>query len=491
MELKHYDASEMLALMNKLIEVDLWKYVSKEIKLTIPFFSEFLLIKMLENVENIFSKEPMILHLSSPVCVIGDLHGNLLDLLTILKNFGLPPQNKYIFLGDLIDRGEFSIETVVYIYLLKIRYPNEIFIIRGNHEQSSVCARFGFKGEVRRKYNTNHVYQSFVSAFDQTPLAALIDSHILCIHGGIGPNSQTLKDIASVERPLHSLQENSPAYDILWSDPCDTAEEFLNSPRGFGWLFGPKHLAKFMRRNKISLIVRGHEVAMGGVYYGFEGKIVTVFSASNYCDMKNFGGILKIDANCQITAYNHQPYEHGILKTEAEYINVGPNNDTNSDTPSIPRPKIKPLHRKAASMVSDKPSRSTNVSVDFPESAAELAAQRPTRRKKIIPHPSKSVCSDSVAPIQQTPSQMDLIDHPIDYKQKPVKTKKRSKSVIKQKKKLKSPRRKSPPPMVSVDIASEIISAQIKDSPKPKRKKSKKLKKPKSPTKKVEESPFV
>lgn len=478
-----YDAEKMLSMMNKLLEVELWKYVNRDAKLTLPVFSEPLIIHMLDNIKDIFSKESIILHVQTPINVIGDLHGNLLDLLTILNNFGKPPHSRYLFLGDLIDRGEFSIDTIVYIYLLKICYPNDVFIIRGNHEHHSVCFRFGFRTEIRNRYGSNNLFPYFVRAFDQTPLCALIDSHILCLHGGIGPNSKTLKDIASVERPLHKFDETSPAYDLLWSDPCDTAETFMESPRGFGFLFGPNHLSRFLKRNKISLIIRGHEVAMSGIYYGFDGKIITVFSASNYCNMSNYGGILRLEQNNKILLYNHKPYDTQISRQDAEYKNVGPI-PTISESPPLPLPKVR---RKAYSATGDsiRSGIKANHVEDFPESAADLVSSlqvaKTPRRRPILPTPnaSKSVISDSV--VQQTPSVIDNIAEPIKYRQKPIKSLKRSKSVKGRKRRIKknSVRSSSPQPVASNEVADALISAQIKATPKKKkirtRKNAKKL----------------
>ena len=317
-----YDMHRMLERMYKLLDNEIWKYASREKKLVLPLFPEDALEQVIKKAGEIFKQQPTLLTIQSPVIIVGDLHGNLLDLLTILKNQGAPPWTKYLFLGDMVDRGQFSVETIIFIYLMQINFPDDVFIIRGNHEVKSMCKSFGFHEELMKKYNSENLFQTFIDTFDYTPFAALVDSSILCMHGGLGPKVQSLKSISTTKRPLRRISKKYASYDLLWSDPYEKATEYEKSPRGYGYLFGKKHVLEFEERNKIQIIVRGHEMATNGVNFNFDGRIVTVFSASNYCGLGNDAGVLQIDPGCHITAHTHPPFNNIIMADEAQYVKV-------------------------------------------------------------------------------------------------------------------------------------------------------------------------
>ncbi len=154
---------------------------------------------------NFFLEEPTVVRVASPVVIVGDLHGHVLDLIRILQYSGHPPKTKYLFLGDTIDRGEFSLETIILILLFKIVYPNDITLIRGNHEFSQLCNHSGFGEEVRATYYEPLALSNFFTVFSVIPLAAVIDDSTLCIHGGIGPDIHSLQDIEKISRPIFDL----------------------------------------------------------------------------------------------------------------------------------------------------------------------------------------------------------------------------------------------------------------------------------------------
>ena len=322
METSSFDPKKCLQLFKNLLDTQIWKYATKKEKLNLPVFSEEIVTQILQKTTEIFQNEESMLNVQSPVFVVGDLHGNLVDLLTILKSNGSPPWTRYVFLGDLIDRGEFSIETILFIYLMKICFPKDVFIIRGNHEISGVCIKFGFKREIAKKYTSKLLFKSFCRTFSFTPFAALIDSHILCIHGGIGPFVKSIKAIANVKRPITRLHTKQAPFDILWSDPNDNCVvDYEKSPRGYGHLFGKEHCIEFEKNNGLSLIIRGHEVATSGVNYGFDGRILTVFSASNYCQMANDGGVVEVLPGGHVKAHTHRAYPE-VLRAEDAFFYV-------------------------------------------------------------------------------------------------------------------------------------------------------------------------
>ena len=317
-----FNPVKMMELMYQLMDTEIWKYSNREEKLVLPFFQESAVERLIVEVGKIFKRQPTLLSIQSPVIVVGDLHGNLIDLLTILKNNGAPPWTKYLFLGDMVDRGQFSLETVVFIYLMVYNFPKDVFVIRGNHEVRAMCAQFGFKNELMQKYNSLDLFKTFTNTFDQTPFGALIDTRILCMHGGIGPHVKSLRSIAKTKRPLSKINKKYASYDLLWSDPFENAVEYENSPRGYGYLFGKKHIIEFEKRNNLSIIIRGHEMATNGVNFDFDGHIVTVFSASNYCNLGNDGGVLQIEPGCHVTAHTYRPSGRVLRADEVDYMTV-------------------------------------------------------------------------------------------------------------------------------------------------------------------------
>lgn len=204
-------------------------------------------------------------------------------------------KTRYLFLGDLVDRGEFSTEVLMIVFLLKISFPDDVYIIRGNHEFESMCATGGFQDEINSVFGTIEILKPVYSAFSYIPLAATINTTVLCVHGGIGPTIATLDRIAKVKRPiLECIHKTCQA--LTWSDPDDQIENFAESNRGIGFLFGINAFADFIHKSKLDLVVRGHECVMGGYMEHFEGKLITVFSASNYCGtVRNKSAVLAFE----------------------------------------------------------------------------------------------------------------------------------------------------------------------------------------------------
>lgn len=400
----YYDA--MLDIMYSLLNSHTWENEEGAIsRLELPFFPEQCITKLVVSVRKIFESEENLMHISSPITIVGDLHGNIIDFLKILKTHGAPPWTRYLFLGDLVDRGEFSVETITFIYLLKVKYPQDVFIIRGNHEVDAVCSKYGFKSEIIKKYNSEKLYQTFINTFNYTPMAALIDSRILCIHGGIGPSVKTMNDIANIKRPISMITKNTPAYDLLWSDPYEDAIIFERNPRGFGHLFGKKHLIDFELKNALSLVVRGHEVATNGIYYGYDGKLVTVFSSSDYCHLNNDSGVLKILESGATEVFTYKPLPKKICSSDVDFLgiteaelekhqihsdnvqNVKPQDDFNF---TVPNQYIKCLHAKmkaeklkqfienehSKASISLKSTHKKGNNMLFPNDAADLAPKR-------------------------------------------------------------------------------------------------------------------
>lgn len=360
-------------------DIDL--YARRKINLFFPKVSKDVIIELCHEVEYILQMEPSLIDTTSPCVIIGDIHGHVLDLYRILKYFGTPnekninnkfkvdgirfdkvlPENtKYIFLGDLIDRGEFSVETIIIVFLLKIIFPTNVYIIRGNHEFDYLAKQCGFYSQVSSSFNEynslsksqntfteklmtlkrdspgSEVYQAFLDAFSYLPFGVRIDGKMLCIHGGIGPKVFNTDSIASIVRPIKDFGVNDIVDSILWSDPkpddnksatqksnnviieASTFSEptveplnsvsnnyqqkefdrnlyFVPSNRGSGFLYGYSALDHFLKASNLDVLVRAHECVLEGCEEVFDGRLITVFSASNYCGfVRNFSAVLYV-----------------------------------------------------------------------------------------------------------------------------------------------------------------------------------------------------
>jgi protein phosphatase len=268
---------------------------SADAQVTLPIFRKEQFIRLFTRVQSIFHDEPTLLEVTSPCIIVGDIHGQLADLARILLSFGSPPDQSYVFLGDLVDRGEFSLECVAVIFLMKVIAPDAVSIVRGNHEFQGVCSGGGFLTEVVEEFGVSSPYQSALRAFAQIPLGAVIDGTTLCIHGGLSPGLESLQQIRRIERPINEYDQEI-IMGLVWSDPSSDLTGFARSTvRGVGYVYGEDVTENFLTRNHLARIVRGHECITAGIEEKFGGRVVTVFSASNYCGtVNNSGAILEI-----------------------------------------------------------------------------------------------------------------------------------------------------------------------------------------------------
>lgn len=227
-------------------------------------------------------KDGNVLQVQSPVTVCGDLHGQFFDLKEIFKIGGEIPETNYLFLGDLVDRGYYSVETFLLLLALKVRYPNRITIIRGNHESRQITQVYGFYDECLRKYGTATVWTYCTDVFDYLSIAAIIDGETFCVHGGLSPSIQCIDHIRALDR-IQEVPHDGPFCDLLWSDPEDDQTGWGMSPRGAGYLFGSDVVAQFNSTNGIDVVCRAHQLVMEGYKWHFDKTLLTVWSAPNYC----------------------------------------------------------------------------------------------------------------------------------------------------------------------------------------------------------------
>jgi len=242
-----------------------------------------LAIKLLcSKVKEILAKEPNMVIVHSPVTVVGDVHGQFFDLKELFKVGGPIPYTNYLFLGDYVDRGACSIETITLLLLLKLLYPSRITLLRGNHETRQITQIYGFYTECQRKYGDPFVWQCITDVFNYFPMAALIEQDLFCVHAGLSPSIQTFDDLKDLDR-VQEIPHEGPFADMMWSDPDPDNAGFMMSARGAGYMFGKDIVDKFVERNKIKKVLRAHQLCMSGYQVLFEGKFITVWSAPNYC----------------------------------------------------------------------------------------------------------------------------------------------------------------------------------------------------------------
>lgn len=250
------------------------------------------LVYICDYVQQLLLQEESLLYLESPIKICGDIHGQLNDLVRVLQTGGFDMTTKYLFLGDYVDRGPNSLEVICLLFALKCRFPQNVFLLRGNHESPEMTESFGFAYEVEEKLKdadqANVVLAKFYDAFDCLPIAALISDKIFCVHGGLSPKLESIDEILQIKRPT-SIPEEGILADLLWSDPNINTESWGPNDRGATFTWGKKIATDFITNNKLTKIVRGHQMAQNGINFPFypDRCVITVFTASNYAGQYN------------------------------------------------------------------------------------------------------------------------------------------------------------------------------------------------------------
>ncbi|KAI7869904.1 Metallo-dependent phosphatase-like protein [Spinellus fusiger] len=238
--------------------------------------------------------QPILLDLEAPIKICGDIHGQYYDLLRLFEYGGFPPEANYLFMGDYVDRGKQSLETICLLLAYKIKYPENFFILRGNHECASINRIYGFYDECKRRYNIK-LWKIFTDCFNCLPIAALIDEKIFCMHGGLSPDLQSMDQIRRVMRPT-DVPDTGLLCDLLWSDPDKDVTGWSENDRGVSFTFGADIVTKFLQKHDMDLICRAHQVVEDGYEFFAKRKLVTLFSAPNYCgEFDNAGAMMSVD----------------------------------------------------------------------------------------------------------------------------------------------------------------------------------------------------
>jgi serine/threonine-protein phosphatase PP1 catalytic subunit len=234
--------------------------------------------------------------------IVGDIHGNYVDLLRIFEKYGFPNVANYLFLGDLVDRGPDSLDVIVLLLALKLLYPNSVFVLRGDHEHEAMAREFGFAEECALK---KLPLDAFFPVFDALPIAAVVGKKIFCVHGGLSPLLLHFKQIEDFARPCE-VPSYGAMHDLLWTDANPNISWFSASERGPTYTFGRQATLKFLRTFGFEMVVRGHEVAKEGFEqpFGPEVRLITVFSSSGH-EMHNKGAVMVVDPalKCGLDVY--------------------------------------------------------------------------------------------------------------------------------------------------------------------------------------------
>ncbi|KAL8438477.1 hypothetical protein Efla_002227 [Eimeria flavescens] len=295
-------------------------------------------LEIVRKVAEVVSNEPNLLRLNDPITVVGDIHGQYYDLLKLLDVGGDPDTTQYLFLGDYVDRGSFSVEVLLLLFAIKLTHPSRVWLLRGNHECRQMTSFFNFRDECECKYDMS-VYYAFMerkaeeSAFDALPLAAVINGKFLAVHGGLSPELKVLSQIGGINR-FQEPPRGGLFCDLLWADPLDESREdqgmqlvaggegafFPNDVRGCSYFFAYTAASTFLDRNGLLSVLRAHEAQLEGYKMhqtnsktGFP-TVITIFSAPNYCDVyNNKGAVLKFENNTlNIQQFNFSPHPYHL-----------------------------------------------------------------------------------------------------------------------------------------------------------------------------------
>ena len=272
------------------------------------------IIFIINKCKEIISKEDNIQEVSCPVTVCGSIHGQFFNLLELFRLGGRLPYTNYIFLGNYINRGYYSIETLSLLLCLKIRYPKRIHLIRGNQESEQLTQCYGFYDECIRKYGSPEVWKYFIDLFNNLPLSVLIEDKILCLHSGLSPLINTLDDIRTLDRTQDiDLNEGAISH-LLWNKPDDCIG-FVPFPKGAGFVFGENVSKEFCRINCLDIIIRSSSCIPTGYEFLHNNTICSITSCPNFCyRYGNEGAIMEIDEDMNYYFYKFDQVPRGKVE---------------------------------------------------------------------------------------------------------------------------------------------------------------------------------
>lgn len=273
---------------------------------------------LLRKMKEIFLSQPMMLELTAPVKIVGDIHGQYSDLLRMFEECGWPSDDvHYLFLGDYVDRGTHGLEAVLLLLCYKAKHRDTFFMLRGNHECAAINRIYGFCDECKRAYGLK-LWKQFNDVFNCMPVAAAIDDKIFCVHGGLSPELRSLEQISTIRRPT-DVPDAGMMCDFLWADPEPHTTGWAESERGVSYTFGPDIVRNFLEQHDFDLLVRAHQVVEDGYEFFAGRQLVTLFSAPNYCgEFDNAGAVMSIDETLMCSFHILKPQSAADLALENE-----------------------------------------------------------------------------------------------------------------------------------------------------------------------------
>lgn len=272
---------------------------------SIPIFNKKILMQLCDLAIDILKKQSPLAHITSPLYVVGDLHGNFHDLLRIFAKCGSPCIIKYLFLGDYVDRGYYSLETIIYLLNMYVQYPDHITLLRGNHEFPDINGAYGFKSEIESLYTDCELWEKMNEVFSYLPIASVIDDTMFCVHGGLAQGLHSFSQIEKLKYPIISETMSLMVKQMLWNDPSSACYGFTESSRGVGEFFGIGAIDQFFQKTGCKILIRAHQFQAKGLWF-FQKKCLTVFSSSGYQN-SNTGAILYVSSSTNINTLNFDP----------------------------------------------------------------------------------------------------------------------------------------------------------------------------------------
>ncbi|TPX15525.1 uncharacterized protein E0L32_004505 [Thyridium curvatum] len=261
-----------------------------------------------------FLSQPALLELDAPVKIVGDVHGQYTDLIRMFEMCGFPPSANFLFLGDYVDRGKQSLETILLLMCYKLKFPENFFLLRGNHECANVTRVYGFYDECKRRCNVK-IWKTFIDTFNCLPVASIVAGKIFCVHGGLSPALDHMDDIRNIARPT-DVPDYGLLNDLLWSDPADMEQDWDSNERGVSYCFGKKVITDFLAKHDFDLVCRAHMVVEDGYEFFSDRVLVTVFSAPNYCgEFDNWGAVMSVSSELLCSFELLKPLDSNALKS--------------------------------------------------------------------------------------------------------------------------------------------------------------------------------
>ena len=255
------------------------------------------IVSLLGTARDILLEQPMLLELNAPISIVGDIHGQYCDLLRLFEMGGSPSTSRpYLFLGDYVDRGAQGIECICLLATYKIKFPENFFMLRGNHECPSINRIYGFYDECKRRYSVK-LWRLMNDMMNCLPIAAIVDERMFCVHGGLSPDLVAFDQVLDIERPAQ-VPDQGLLCDFLWADPDPDIRGWEENARGVSYTFGADCVSNFLEQHDFDLVVRAHQVVEDGYEFFADRQLVTIFSAPNYCgEFDNAGAMMIVDEN--------------------------------------------------------------------------------------------------------------------------------------------------------------------------------------------------